>query len=305
VWKDYVEGTEYLPLQALVKKTSGTDNKSLDKILGEIKDSGAAEETVEKIQTEKKFDDEICKNLIPHFDFYTNKGVDEKTLKQFKSGLCTGGAMYQRHVFPIINEHQEIHGLSGRDLSSTDNKSRPKWKHMGKTSNWVFPLYLKNNLDYSECYESIIKTKEIIIVESIGDCINLYQNGFKNCLVSFGLNISQKLICAMTELNPTKITISFNNDKSSEENRGLIASIKNYCKLLSFFDYEKIQICLPTKKDFGDMKEEDFEIWREKKEELDLHKLIPNVRKIAKQLYQNKKISKNLFSNLKILPRYE
>ena len=302
VWKDYVEGTEYLPLQALVNKTSGTDGKNLDKILGEIKDSSEATSSVQKLETEKRFDDSIYKNLMPHYDFYTERGISERTLKHFHSGLCTGGAMYQRHVFPIFNEHQEVHGLSGRDVSLKANDSRPKWKHMGKTSNWVYPLYLKNNLDYSECYESIIKTREIIIVESVGDCINLFENGFKNCLVSFGLTISQKLICAITELNPSKIIISFNNDKSSEENRGLIASIKNYCKLLGFFDYDKLEICLPTKKDFGDMSTEDFANWENKKSANNQEQLRSNIKKTAQKLYDNKKLSKNLFSKLKILP---
>jgi hypothetical protein len=302
VWKDYVEGTEYQPLQTLVKKTSGGDEKNLDKILGEIKNSEIDSRPAQKLETEKKFDDTIYQNLIPHYDFYTQKGISGRTLKYFKSGLCTGGPMYQRHVFPIPNEHQEVHGLSGRDVSTSNNDSRPKWKHMGKTSNWVFPLYLKNEHDFSQCYESIIKQREVIIVESVGDCINLFENGFQNCLVSFGLTISQKLICAITELNPSRIILSFNNDKSSKENRGLIASIKNYCKLLSFFDYEKLEICLPTQKDFGDMTEEDFQNWKVKKEEIDRQKLRSNIKKTAEELHENKKISKNLFSNLKILP---
>jgi len=302
VWKDYVEGTGYQPLQALVSKTSGSEEKNLNKILGEIKNNETETSSVQKLETEKKFDDTIYQNLIPHYDFYTQKGISEKTLKYFNSGLCTGGPMYQRHVFPIFNEHQEIHGLSGRDVSTSGNTSRPKWKHMGKTSNWVFPLYLKNSHDSSQCYESIIKEREVVIVESVGDCINLFENGYQNCLVSFGLTISQKLICAITELNPSRITISFNNDKSSEENRGLIASIKNYCKLLSFFDYEKINICLPTKKDFGDMNEEDFQNWKIKKENLNQKKLRINIKETAEKLYDKKKISKNLFSNLKILP---
>jgi len=304
VWKDYVEGTEYLPLQALVKKTSGTDSKNLDKILGEMKE-GEDLHHVDKLETEKSFDDSAFENLIPHYDFYTEKGISLKTLKHFQSGLSTGGQMYQRHVFPIRNEHQEIHGVSGRDVGNTSNSARPKWKHVGKTSNWVYPLYLKNNIGNSPCYESIISKKEVIIVESIGDCINLYENGFQNCLVSFGLNISQKLICAITELNPSKITISFNNDKLSEENRGLIASIKNYCKLLSFFDYEKLQICLPTKKDFGDMDTEDFSLWENKKNSLNSDNLRAHIRSRAEELFRNKKISKNLYSKLKILPKDE
>ena len=87
---------------------------------------------------------------------------------------------------------------------------------------------------------AIEESREIILVESIGDCISLYNEGFKNCLVTFGLTVSSKLICALTELSPSKIFLSFNNDQESSENRGLIAAIKNYCKLLRYFDYDKL-----------------------------------------------------------------
>ena len=256
----------------------------------------------EDLNEEESFSEDIYEDLLPHHDFYLKKDISESTLIFFKSGLSMGGKMYQRYVFPIINEHGEIHGLSGRDLSTKKDSNRPKWKHIGKTSNWIYPLYLRNKQDISPTKKSISEEKEVIIVESIGDCVNLFENGFKNCLVSFGLNISPKLVCSLTELNPSKIVISFNNDKASEENRGQIAAIKNYCKLLSFFDYSKIQICLPLKKDFGDMETEDFNLWKEKKEQMDQSELRRQIKVRAKNLFENKKLSKALYSKLKILP---
>lgn len=301
VWKDYVEGTSFKPLSHLVSKTSGGENKDLEKILGNIRNEDSPDK-VEKLTMEESFSEDIYEDLLPHHDFYLNKGVSENLLSLFRSGLSMGGKMYQRYVFPIINEYGEIHGLSGRDLSTKSNTNRPKWKHVGKTSNWVYPFYLENKLGVFPTQEAIKKEGEVIIVESIGDCVNLFQNGFQNCLVSFGLNISPKLTCALTELNPSKIIISFNNDKNSDENRGQVASIKNYCKLLSFFDHEKIQICLPTKKDFGDMSPGDFDSWKNKKDQMNQSELRKNIKAHAKKLFESKKLSKNLYSKLKILP---
>ena len=301
VWKDHVEGTSFLPLTHLVSKSSEGKNKDLEKILGNLSQEESVDK-VEKLTMEESFSEDIYEDLLPHHDFYLKKDISESTLIFFKSGLSMGGKMYQRYVFPIINEHGEIHGLSGRDLSTKKDSNRPKWKHIGKTSNWIYPLYLRNKQDISPTKKSISEEKEVIIVESIGDCVNLFENGFKNCLVSFGLNISPKLVCSLTELNPSKIVISFNNDKASEENRGQIAAIKNYCKLLSFFDYSKIQICLPLKKDFGDMETEDFNLWKEKKEQMDQSELRRQIKVRAKNLFENKKLSKALYSKLKILP---
>ena len=68
----------------------------------------------------------------------------------------------------------------------------------------------------------------MIFVESIGDLLNLNENGYHNVLVTFGLDISTKLICATLSLNLKSIIISLNNDSNSERNRGLEASVKNY-----------------------------------------------------------------------------
>lgn len=302
VWKDYVTGTQFLPFKVLVAQTAGSENKNLEDLLQDIEQGKNNIENVKKLEMEKVVDPSVVENLLPHHDFYLKKGINEHTLKHFKSGASTGGKMYQRYVFPIINEHDEIHGLSGRDLSKRENSNRPKWKHSGKTSSWVYPLYLKDADGSFPTRESIDSKGEVVIVESVGDCVSLYDNGFKNCLVSFGLNISSKLICALTEICPQKLFISFNNDSSSEENRGLIASIKNYCKLLRYFDYEKLYICLPNKKDFGEMSADDYDAWREKIKNIDQSVLIKNIKKQATKLHKERKLSASLFKNLKVLP---
>ena len=62
--------------------------------------------------------------------FYNDKGIDSSILKKLKGGLATKGKMYQRFVFPIYNQHKQIHGFSGRDMATS--KDRPKWKHIGR-----------------------------------------------------------------------------------------------------------------------------------------------------------------------------
>ena len=165
---------------------------------------------------------------------------------------------------------------------------------MGKKKSWIYPLYVNE-----KTIECINKTSEIIFVESIGDMLNLHENGFHNVIVTFGLDMSTKVICASLSLNVEKIVISLNNDTSSSRNRGLEASIKNYLRLLNYYDPHKILICLQLQKDFGDMSQEEFKKWSNKLQSTDPN----NQQKFILQKINNihKNIPKTLLKNVKII----
>jgi DNA primase len=81
----------------------------------------------------------------------------------------------------------------------------------------------------------------------------LRENGIKNVLVSFGLNISSAIIYSLISLNPKKIIVAFNND-------GLFTGAGNRAAetarqtLINYFDSSQVRIALPTGgKDFGDL----------------------------------------------------
>jgi len=301
-WKDYVKDTPFMPFRQLLILTLNTnDPKELSKYLNKdditflSERSGALNE---KIEMDEIYPDSYLSKLFPHYKFYNDRGIEDRILKQLKGGLATKGKMYQRFVFPIYNEHGQIHGFSGRDMSSKPN--RPKWKHIGRKANWVYPMHVPT-IANSKISDSI-KDDFIIIVESIGDCLNLMQNGFNNVIVSFGLDVSSKLCCRIIEFGFKGVCISFNNDnKDPENNRGLQAAIKNYLKLLNYFDKDVLRICLPNKNDFGDMATEDFVKWRAKYnnvQKTDQSKLILDK---ARKLYKENQISKNLMKNIKFL----
>lgn len=305
VWRDYVEGEKFMPFPALIEKTVGKENAKTFNISKNFNSKQDEVDPEATINLEKTFNKNDLDLLLPHYSFYNDRGITDSTLKFFKSGMSTGGSMYQRYVFPIFNKFQQVHGLAGRDMLNSD--SRPKWKHMGKKTSWTYPLYCLDSSGNNPIFSSIISTKEIIIVESIGDMLSLFERGFKNVLVSFGLDISPNLISSLIGLNPSKIIISFNNDSSKEANPGLIASVKNFLKLLNHFNQDKITICLPIKNDFGDMNDQDFDHWVIKKDKnFNNHELMcKKVLNLCNSLYKEKKISKNLYKNIKKLPCYE
>jgi hypothetical protein len=182
-------------------------------------------------------------------------------------------------------------------MKNLKDSNRPKWKHIGKKKDWVYPYHLIKE----EVLSSIESKGFVIIVESIGDLLSLHERGYKNCLVSFGLNISSKLACAIVSMNPKNIIISFNNDTSSEKNRGLEACFKNYLKMLSIFDPKSIRICLPTKNDFGDMNSEDFLDWDNKVNNIINSDQTKTIEENCHRLFKNGDLSKNLYSKVKLI----
>jgi len=307
VWKDYVVGEGFLPFPALIEKTVGKDNlKNFKDILSkDFQSSKPAEEPESKISVEKTFSLNEVEDLLPHYSFYNKKGVSNETLKFLKSGMSTEGSMYQRYVFPIFNKFQKIHGLAGRDMM--DSEKRPKWKHMGKKTTWSYPLYCLDQEGVSPTLSAINSSREVILVESIGDMLFLFENNVKNVLVTFGLDVSPSLISTLMGLDVDHIILAFNNDFNKDFNSGKVSCVKSFLKLMNYFNDDKVSICLPIKNDFGDMNKEDLEIWKIKKDKnISNHEsLCASVLKFSRELYSKKKISKNLFQNIKKLPCYD
>lgn len=301
VWRDYVNNTPPLRFERLVEKSTGNDNINIKDLL-KNKDTSSLlcrNPSSQKLNMETLYSEDSLKKLLPHYRFYNDKGIQDKILKDLKGGLATQGQLYQRFVFPIYNKLGQIHGFSGRDMLNKD--SRPKWKHIGRKTSWVYPAYIphQKNLFLSE----IEKSKSIILVESIGDLLSLHSHGHYNVLVTFGLDISPSLITFLVGTDLDHIIISFNNDLHSSENRGLDASLKGYLKLCSYFDYEKLRICLPVVNDFGDMEESHFKSWTEKLNNLKSSGQTETVIKECARLHAEKKLSKRLIKNLSLLKK--
>ncbi len=299
VWRDFVEGTPPLPFKKLLQTHLGTNDKSvIDPYLqSDFERDSTPHVAEEKVTMEKVYDDSILEDLFPHYVFYTKKGISPEVLKALKGGLATKGQMYQRFVFPIYNELNQIHGFSGRDMSNRANA--PKWKHIGRKSKWLYPYYVSHNGTFPT-QEGIEEACSVIVVESIGDLLNLHEHGFYNVLVSFGLDISPRLLCHLLSLDISKVIISFNNDSNKSHNRGARAAVKNYLKLFSHFDFGQVDVCLPVKNDFGEMNKDDFDKWSVKLDKPPSSTL-NSIISFADKLAASKELSLPLLKNLKLL----
>lgn len=200
----------------------------------------------------KTFDKELLIKLQKDHSYWINRGISAHVISQFHGGIAFKGRMAYRYVFPIFDDKENLIGFSGRMLN--DNPEFPKWKHIGSKSNWCYPL--KWNADI------IMSTKEVILLESIGDMLSLWEMGIKNTLVTFGVDISTKIIQFLLKVDIERIFIAFNND---EQNNfvGNEAAEEVRLKLLSFFDSSQLVVAIPTEKDFGEMKEEQINKWKQ------------------------------------------
>ncbi len=214
-----------------------------------------------KIRVAKTFSKDILKHLLPDYDLFLERGISEETLREFEAGLAHAGKLNRRICFPIYNRQGKIHGFTGRwytnDLPNSEHKI-PKWKHYGQKLNFIYPCHLNDSI--------LREKKRVIIVESIGDVLSLWEAGIKEIVCSFGTSLSTKLINYIIGIDPTEIIISTNNDTAVEdtpeqEQKGPAAARRMRKKLAKFFSADKIFISLPPKKDFGEMSKVEIKRW--------------------------------------------
>tara|TARA_Y100000310_G_scaffold341846_1_gene442435 strand:+ start:513 stop:1421 length:909 start_codon:yes stop_codon:yes gene_type:complete len=243
------------PLEELVKLTLGlkTPEEAKKFLKGKLVFS-QGRKPKPKVNTPKTFNINMLDELEQDFSYWLKRGINKETLDLFGGGVAKEGRMKSRYVFPIFNSRGKLIGLSGRCILK-DSGKRPKWKHMGKKSDWRYPF--QTNLE-------TVKTKrEVILIESIGDMLSLWDQNVENTLVIFGLDISIPMLNSLIKLDPQKITIALNND-GKKNGAGNVAAEKLNNKLKKYFDFHQIKICLPPEGDFGDMTREEIEEWKQK-----------------------------------------
>lgn len=252
VWTDFVAGNRPLPFEILLKKTLKTNDVS--HIL-KNNDLNFTIKRRELLREEKTFKKDSLNKLLPDFDFFKNRGISEKTQKEYKCGLATNGKFYRRIVFPILREDGLIHGFSGRKVIQ-DNDS-PKWLHYGKTANWLYPYFSVEGVK-----EQTQEEGRVFLVESIGDSMSLYQSGVKNNCVTFTNKANVHLLSKLNAMNKD-VVLSLNND--GDQNRGFDGALASLLEMIDNFDLERIWFfpCPIVGKDFGDMTSNEVKDWRE------------------------------------------
>jgi DNA primase len=244
VWFDFVT-KEGGSLSSLVQKTL---RLTTYEAAGEFLKEGGYEVVEKKdskyaslITAQKTFDKSMLTRLLPKHEYWADRGISLETVKTFEGGLTFNGRMAGRYVFPIFNSRNEVVGFAGRMIK--ENPLFPKWKLISQKSQWVYPL------KYNRA--EIIQKKSVILVESIGDMLSLWECGVKNVLVTFGLDVGEKIIEFLLKLDVGKVYIGLNDD-SQKNSAGNKASKDMVRDLSKYFDENQIQIITPKYNDFNE-----------------------------------------------------
>jgi len=251
LWYDFKEDIGG-KLEKLVKLTLKSSYEDAKKYLSnkDYKDEPVNEEA--EIEYVKKWPKEYLLKLNKNHYYWNKRGVSSSTLSLFEGGVTDNGRMAHRYVFPIFDEGKNIIGFSGRDLIKSD--IRPKWKIIGSKKDFNYPFFLNKDI--------IINSEQVILVESIGDMLALWENGIKNTLVVFGLKVHKKILKTLLCCSPKDIIISFNDD-SAKSFAGNNAALKTKTYLENYFDPNLIRVGLPSiGKDFGEMSKEEIDAWK-------------------------------------------
>jgi len=246
-WYDF-KTNQHGSFDKLIKITLNLDDAKAEEYLKnrnwQYESSGIEKEKLEEL---KVFPSELLDKLEKDHSYWLTRNINEETVSVFEGGVAKEGRMKDRYVLPIFNSKKQIVGFTGRDLTGT---KKAKWKHLGDKSKWVYPLYFNK--------KEVLDAKSVILVESVGDMLSLWQSGVKNSAVTFGLDINNSLLNLFIRMDLDTIYISFNNDENQAGNQ---AAKKLYFKLLKFFDKNQIKVALPTKNDFGEMNKEEIQEW--------------------------------------------
>lgn len=217
------------------------------------------DEPRQKISIPKTFDKDMLMGIIPDFSYWEGRGIGKEVISRFQGGVVRSGRMINRYVFPIFNGKNDIVGFSGRDLCN-NNTARAKWKNIGGVSQWVYPAFINKT--------TLQKSKNVILVESIGDMLSLFNAGIENVLVTFGVVIHPGIINFLLKIDTQCVIVALNNDKEDKNKNsqvGNLAADKMKLKLSQYFDPNQIEISLPDKKDFGNMSIEEIKLWKTKR----------------------------------------
>ena len=250
-WKDFKEGISG-GLEDLVKLTLDCNIEDAKKYLKDRGSDRPVAVVKPKVKQRKTLNDEFLNNLIKNNKYWNERGVSDETLEEFKGGVCESGKMLDRYVFPIYGERERLVGVSGRDITKDNWTKRPKWKHIGDKSSWVYPLQVNEQF--------LAQTKRAILVESVGDMLALWENGVKSTIVTFGLEVSTAILNKLLRLDPDDVIVSLNNDSESNH-AGNLAAQKAKKKLLKYFDEDQVKIALPSQNDFGKMSSAQISEW--------------------------------------------
>jgi hypothetical protein len=146
--------------------------------------------------------------------YYLNRGFSAEILDRFDVGNSHSGPMKNRAVFPIYNQDWKLTGCAGRTL--LDKAYIQKWKYSKgfKASCTFFGI--------NHAYQSMLRTKTIVLVEGMSDVMRMQEYGIVNCVGALGAKLSKGQVKVLENAGIKNIIIALDPDPPREVNGVLV-----------------------------------------------------------------------------------
>ena len=210
----------------------------------------------QKIVVPKIYSEKCLERLLPSYQMFSKRGISDDTMRFFKAGLAQKGQLLRRVCFPCRDEQGKIIGFAGRWFSEAlPTESFAKWKFIGRKTNFLFPGILNRS--------EIEKAGQVILVESIGDVLSLWEAGVKNTFCLFGTSLGKRHMSYVSCLEVEDVVIALNDDtKEDGTNPGQEGAAKALEKLDKVMDAGVTRIVKPSENDFGAMSGDEIRGWK-------------------------------------------
>lgn len=223
-------------MQELICRITGVDLDEVEQLI-ELKEAAPTISLNSRLNYPKIYNEECLSKLYPDYTYWEGRGISPYVQKVFEVGYAKEHKMAGRMVFPIRKDDGKIIGFAGRVVK--ENPPYPNWILIGFKRFFTY--------SYQNCMEAIEQENRVIIVESIGDLLSLYQAGIKNVMASFGLKVHKSLLKLIITHN-LRVTLSFNNDERKQGNNAAEAAKQS---LEKFMNPDKVEIILPERNDWN------------------------------------------------------
>ena len=266
----FIESVDYLCNLFSVTNSEDFKAKEEEMYLRKIKNS-----IIQNVIKKKTFSADCLDKLADCSKYMNKRGFGKDEIDEFRCGYAKSGKLFERVVFPVWDDVNEIVGFIGRTVYEKCEKcglfhcknkdgsdSCPKYKTPAK---WLCSESFRKGVilyNLNKAKESIAENGSVIITEGIIDLMRFWSAGVKNVVATLGVNVSsQQLILLLSLGTIKKIYLCSDDDNAGEKFKNKHSEYKDLeenksaLSLSRYFNVERISY--DGQKDIGEMSREE------------------------------------------------
>jgi len=188
----------------------------------------------------------------------------EEIVKKYHIGECHDRShrFYNRIVVPHCDTLGRVIGYTGRSLYPQCIRCKlyhsmsapcPADKSLSIFKKWVHcsgfrtGMYLYNEWNHDQI-------KEVILVESVGNCLRMIEANYKNVLGTYGASLSKGQVEKLESMGVRHINVIFDNDENK-------TGLNNALRVANRLEQFQFRILIPPASDVKEMSVADIQRW--------------------------------------------